>query len=405
MTCAACGRENREGARFCDACGAPLRVAETTAAEPGARKVVTIVFADLIGSTALHERLDAESAHRLMGQYYRALHGAVTAHGGRVVKLLGDGLMAAFGIPRVAEDDALRAVRAAAAMQAAFRDLERTQPAGTFGAGLRVAVNTGEVVVSADQADIVGDPVNVAARLQQLARDGDVLIGEATRRLVGDRIALEPLGALALRGRAGAVPAYRVVSLEPPAGRQTTPFVGRAAELQRLHSVVDEAFAAPTARLAVVLGSPGLGKTRLIAELTRRLDDRATVLAVHCDAAGGGTFTPLADALRAGLGVEAGADPSALRAALTTLRRRASPTASSRCSVARPARRRKRSSSCDACSPALPRCARWCWRWTTCTGPSRCCSSCSSTSCSGEPVCRWSCSARRGRSCASCGRC
>ncbi len=319
MTCAACGRGNREGARFCDACGAPLHAAGAALTEPGVRKVVTIVFADLIGSTALHERLDAESAHRVMAQYYRALHGAVAVHDGRVVKLLGDGLMAAFGIPRVAEDDALRAVRAAAAMQAAFRDLCRAQPGGTLGAGLRVAVNTGEVVVSADQADIVGDPVNVAARLQHLAHDGDVLIGEATRRLVGDRISLVPLGALALRGRAGAVSAYRVVSLDPPAGRETTPFVGRAAELQRLHAVVEQALAGPAARLAVILGSPGLGKTRLIAELTRRLGDRATVVAGHCDAAGGGTLTPLTDALRAGLGVAAGAEPAALRAALAAV--------------------------------------------------------------------------------------
>src|SRR5262249_61904596 len=174
----------------------------------GARKVVPIVFAALIGSTALHERLDAEPARRVMDRYYRALQTAVETHGGTVVKLLGDGVMAAFGVPRVGEDDAIRAVRAAVAMQHAFRQLlaEEAEVAGNI--GLRVAANTGEVVVSDDHADVVGDPVNVAARLQHDAHDGDVLIGEATRRLVGDLVPLAPFGATALKRRAHTLPPY-----------------------------------------------------------------------------------------------------------------------------------------------------------------------------------------------------
>src|SRR6185503_4837674 len=175
MLCTSCGRSNRAGARFCDGCGTAL--VERGAAGAEARKVVTIVFADLVGSTSLHERLDAESARRLMDRYYRALRAAIDAHGGTVVKLLGDGVMAAFGVPRVAEDDAVRAVRGAVAMQQAFRALAGRGPrAGAGGLGLRVAVNTGEVVVSADNTDVVGDPANVAARLQQEAEDGEVLI-------------------------------------------------------------------------------------------------------------------------------------------------------------------------------------------------------------------------------------
>jgi len=167
MDCTSCGRANRADARFCDACGAPLRAQAREAA--AARKVVTIVFADLRGSTSLQERLDAESSRRLMDRYYAALRAVVLAHRGSVVKLLGDGVMAAFGVPHLAEDDALRAVRAAVGMQEAFGALaaERADLAGAL--GLRVAVNTGEVVVSADQTDVVGDPVNVAARLQQEA--------------------------------------------------------------------------------------------------------------------------------------------------------------------------------------------------------------------------------------------
>src|SRR3989454_5096390 len=200
MSCTTCGRANRPGARFCGSCGKPLAPrcpACGTECEPGAqfcdacgaslvagaadeavaRKVVTIVFADLIGSTSLHEHLDPESTRRLMDRYYQALRAPVEAHGGAVVQLLGDGVMCAFGVPHVAEDDAIRAVRAAVGMQHAFRALAHEQTGVLGDVGLRVAVNTGEVVVSADHADVVGDPVNVAARLQQEAQDGEVLIG------------------------------------------------------------------------------------------------------------------------------------------------------------------------------------------------------------------------------------
>ncbi|MBX3024108.1 AAA family ATPase [bacterium] len=314
VTCATCGQANRSGARFCDNCGAALG---TAADATVARKVVTIVFADLVGSTALHERLDAESARAVMDRYYQALHRVVAAHGGTVVKLLGDGVMAAFGVPRVAEDDALRAVRAAAAMVDAVRALGApAADAATEGLAVRVAVNSGEVVVSADQRDVVGDPVNVAARLQQQAGDGQVLLGDATRRLVGDQVTLAPVGALALRGRAEAVAAYRLVSLARPVGAAAAPFVGRDEELRHLAALHDDAVRARHARLAVVLGSPGLGKSRLLSEIQQRLAAHATVLAARCDAAGGATFDPLVEALRAHLDVARHADAEALRAAV-----------------------------------------------------------------------------------------
>ena len=204
--CAACGTEGRPEAQFCDACGASL-VAPHPAGDAETRKVVTIVFADLIGSTSLHERLDAESVRPLMDRYYRALRAAVDAHGGIVVKVMGDGVMAAFGVPHVAEDDAIRAVRAGVAMQHAFRELARKEVAAVGDIGMRAGVNTGEVVVSADNTDVVGDPANVAARLQQEAHDGDVLIGESTRRLVSELVTLAPFGTLALKGRAETVAA------------------------------------------------------------------------------------------------------------------------------------------------------------------------------------------------------
>ncbi len=178
-----------------------------------ARKVVTILFADLAGSTALHERLDPESVRAFMESYYRAMRAEVEAHGGVVVKLLGDGVMAAFGVPQVAEDDALRAARAAVAMQRAFdRLFEIVGKPGDI--GLRIAVNTGEVVVSGDNSDVVGDPVNVAARLQQEAGVGEVVVGAATQRLVGTLITLEPLS-----GGAGCVDAGRAGDRRSPMGR------------------------------------------------------------------------------------------------------------------------------------------------------------------------------------------
>src|SRR5215468_1764485 len=342
MNCAACQHENPAASAFCEECGARLerrcpscrspctpaakfcRSCGTalaggpakTADDAVARKVVTIVFADLIGSTSLHERLDPESVSGLMDRYHRAVRVPVEAHGGTVVQLLGDGVMCAFGVPRVAEDDAIRAVRAAVAIQDAFREFARAEEAIIGSVGLRVAVNTGEVVVSDEYAAGIGDPLNVAARLQQEAQDGQVLVGEATQRLVGDRVTLELVGTFALKGRAEGVTAYRVVSLERPTGMAATAFVGRDAELRRLVAVHEAAVAAPGARLAVILGSPGLGKSRLLAELSRRVGERSTVLAAHCDAAGSATFAPLAAALRTYLRLDDGADRDSVRAAV-----------------------------------------------------------------------------------------
>ena len=246
MNCASCGRANRSGARFCRGCGGPLAprcpscgaesepdaqfcdacggsLAATAAEDTVARKVVTIVFADLIGSTSLHERLDPESTQRVMDRYYQAVRAPVEAHGGTVVQLLGDGVMCAFGVPRVAEDDAIRAVRAAVGIQHAFREFAREESEVVGSVGLRVAVNTGEVVVSDDHAAGIGDPLNVAARLQQEAHDGDVLIGESTQRLVSELVTLGAVRRLVPEGSVrdrGGVP-RRVA--RPPGGRAGDP--------------------------------------------------------------------------------------------------------------------------------------------------------------------------------------
>jgi ketosteroid isomerase-like protein len=146
-----------------------------------------------------------------------------------------------------------------------------------------------------------------------------VLISESTRRLVRELVTLEPFGVLALKGRAEGVTAYRVVSLERAPGVPATPFVGRDDELRRLMAVYETAAAERRARLAVILGSPGLGKSRLLVEVARRLGAGATVLTARCDAAGGATFAPLAEALRSALGLDHGAGRDAVRTAIAAL--------------------------------------------------------------------------------------
>src|SRR5947208_7160947 len=312
--CLACGTECEPGAQFCDACGASLVASAPD--EPAGRTRVTIGFANLLDSTSLHSRLAPESPRRLMDRYYQALRAPVEAHGATVVQLLGDGVMCAFGVPHVAEDDAIRAVRAAVGMQRAFREFAREQSDVAGNLGLRVAVNTGEVVVSDEHRAGLGDPLNVAARLQQEGQDGDVLVSQSTQRLVSALVTLTPVGVFSLKGRSDTVAAFRVVSLDRPAGAPATAFVGREDELRRIMAVYDAAVAARRARLAVILGSPGLGKSRLITELARRLGERATVVTARCDAAGGATFAPLAEALRAALHIDVGVSGDALRAAI-----------------------------------------------------------------------------------------
>src|SRR5262247_75753 len=171
-TCPSCGRENPEGSRFCNSCGAEL------AQEPAAReyrKVVTVLFCDVVGSTALGESTDPEALRALLGRYFDEMKAIVERHGGAVEKFIGDAVMAVFGFPQVHEDDALRAVRAAVEMRKALPGI------GIRG---RIGVNTGEVVVGTAERLATGDAVNVAARLEQSAPPGEVVIGETTYALV-----------------------------------------------------------------------------------------------------------------------------------------------------------------------------------------------------------------------------
>jgi class 3 adenylate cyclase/ketosteroid isomerase-like protein/tetratricopeptide (TPR) repeat protein len=301
-SCPACGTELRADARFCDSCGAA--VAADTQASGETRKTVSVVFADMVGSTSLQEKLDPESVRRVMARFYESMTAAIESHGGEVEKFIGDAVVARWGAREVREDDALRAVRAAADMRDALGELN-DQLEADWGVtlGLRTGVNTGELVISAGDSIMVGDTMNTAARLEQNAEAGQILIGEPTWRLVRHDVTLEPVEPLALKGKSEPVPAWRLVSLDPPADRDASrmdaPLVGREAELDRLKAVFEEARASGGCRLATVIGSPGLGKTRLAHELATLVSAEATVLSGHCEPMSeGATFLPVAEVLR-----------------------------------------------------------------------------------------------------------
>jgi class 3 adenylate cyclase len=185
--CPACGRENPEGFQFCGFCSAPL-----SAAAPEHRKTVTVLFCDVTGSTALGESTDPEALRALLARYFERMRSIVEVHGGTVEKFIGDAVMAVFGVPIAHEDDALRALRAAAAMRDALPDL---------GIEARIGVNTGEVVTGTAERLATGDAVNVAARLEQAAKPGEVLLGVETMRLVDGAVSAEPVAPLELKGK------------------------------------------------------------------------------------------------------------------------------------------------------------------------------------------------------------
>jgi class 3 adenylate cyclase/tetratricopeptide (TPR) repeat protein len=299
--CAQCGEEAGPRARFCPACGVAL---PEPAAERETRKVVTVLFSDVTGSTALGERLDPESMRRVMTRYFDEMRAALEAHGGTVEKFIGDAVMAVFGVPTVHEDDALRALRAAAEMRNRLErlnvELERD-----FGVRLesRTGVNTGEVVVGEGQALATGDAVNVAARLEQAAAPGEILVGAPTRALAREAAELDAVEALQLKGKSEAVPAWRLLGVSagtaPVERRPAVPLVGRERELRLLREAFERAAGERSCHLFTVLGPAGVGKSRLLAELLGDLGEGARVLRGRCLPYGDGiTYWPLADAIR-----------------------------------------------------------------------------------------------------------
>jgi class 3 adenylate cyclase/tetratricopeptide (TPR) repeat protein len=287
------------------------------------RKTVTVVFSDLAGSTKLGESVDAESLQTVMDRYFAGMRRALETHGGTIEKFIGDAVMAVFGLPLVHEDDALRAVRAALAMTAELQDLNAELEAD-FGVHLvnRTGVNTGEVITgdaTAAQRLVTGDAVNVAARLEQAAPPGGVLLGELTYRLVRDAVEVEEVEPLALKGKAERVAAFRLTGLRrAPGTRRHAPIVGREDVLDGLEDALAQT--SDGCRMRLVLGPAGVGKTRLLDELAERVGDRARVLRGRCLPYGAGiTFWPLAELIRSAAGIEDDDPPDIARARIAAL--------------------------------------------------------------------------------------
>jgi class 3 adenylate cyclase/tetratricopeptide (TPR) repeat protein len=319
-TCPSCGVPVGETDRYCPACGTQLKRLNATAEE---RKLVTVLFADVTGSTALGERLDPERLKDVMSAYFRAMRGEIEAEGGTVEKFIGDAVMAAFGVPLAHEDDASRAVRAAIRMHRRLGELnDELQKRHGVSLEMRVGINTGEVLaVSAPiggESMVSGDVVNVAARLQQQARPGMVAVSERTASMARDfrfgrneRVDLrgrsEPVTTLVLEGELPGeergVPGLRA------------PMVGRDHEIGFLRSVFDRTTAEGRPHLITIYGDPGIGKSRLVGEFLERARSEITdlqLLAGRCLPYGEGvTYWPLAEILKSYCGI-LDSDPSDL---------------------------------------------------------------------------------------------
>src|SRR3954469_5367464 len=296
--CRNCGAENRDEARFCDSCGAALAEAAPTRE---VRKVVTVLFCDVTGSTALGERIDPESLRRVMARYFETAKSIVERHGGSVEKFIGDAVMAVFGVPAVHEDDALRAVRAADELRGGLEALnEELELAYGTRLELRMGVNTGEVVTGTEERLATGDAVNVAARLEQAAEPGEVLLGEETVRLVKDAVDAEPAPPLAAKGKAEPLAAHRLLSVNaaaPSRGRDA-PMVGRQRQGQQLENAFAAAAAERSCHLFTILGTAGVGKSRLADEFLGTLDD-VTVVRGRCLSYGEGiSYWPVTEAVK-----------------------------------------------------------------------------------------------------------
>jgi class 3 adenylate cyclase/tetratricopeptide (TPR) repeat protein len=305
--CPSCGEQSPEGMRLCTVCGASL----ATSVARESRRTVTIVFAMPKVHVTTGEAPGPEVMREVMQRYFEGMRSALERHGGTVEKFIGDAVMAVFGLPVRHEDDAARAVRAAAEMQSA---LELLNPSFRADHGLElsnhIGVNSGEVIAgdaSTAQRLVTGDAVNTAARLEQAAGGGEIVLGDLTYRLAREQIEVEFMAPLTLKGKAEPVPAYRLVSVntDRSAARASgTPFVGRETEMENLQRGLTDAIDNRRARLVAVVGDAGVGKSRLIREFATRAEEQARLIRGRCLPYGDGiTFWPLAEAIREAAGI------------------------------------------------------------------------------------------------------
>jgi class 3 adenylate cyclase/tetratricopeptide (TPR) repeat protein len=330
LTCPVCGTPPVPGARFCFACGGALQLSAAVLADPAAeRRIVTVLFGDLSDFTAWAEDRDPERVGTVTDRVIFALARAVEDLGGHVDKLTGDGIMAVFGAPTAHEDDPERAVRAAARMQQDVRRVLEDEVGGARRLGLRVGLNTGEVLAGVQAAmayTVIGDTVNTASRLAGVAAVGTVYAGQRTAEATGDIASWRTLSPLRLRGKRTPVEAYELITLRPPAGvrlgmGEEAPFVGRDGALASLTGRLRDCIERRTPASMLLTGDVGIGKTRLISELVRvaqELPD-AQVLAGRCSPYGDSRdLAPLIEWVRTAAGIAEDTEPDV---ALDRLRR------------------------------------------------------------------------------------
>ncbi len=304
--CANCGEEAEPGIPRCGTCGSRLD-AESDDSET--RKVVTFVFADLQARREDGQPLAPDAARELVNRGFAVARDAVERHGGNVEKFVGDALAAVFGVPVLHEDDALRAVRAAVDLRAAVASLDHALAADGLRLSVRIGVNTGLVVAGAATEGfnlVTGDAVNTAARLEQAADDGGILLGESTLALVRESVEVAPAKALSLKGKAQPVPAHPLLRARDAGelvARGGSLLVGRDADLDAL----GDAFGAATRsgpQLVTLVGEAGIGKSRLVRELAARIQGEAEMYAGRCLAYGEAvTFAPIVEVIRNAAGL------------------------------------------------------------------------------------------------------
>jgi class 3 adenylate cyclase/tetratricopeptide (TPR) repeat protein len=307
---------------------AASQLAPGAGASPGARKVVTVLFSDVVGSTKLGDALDPESLRSVMTRYFEGMRAVIGHHGGVVEKFIGDAIMAVFGAPRAHEDDAHRAVRAAIEMRDALRSLD--EEFGRWGVRIqtRTGVNTGEVITGDPETGgtfVTGDAVNVAARLEEAAEEGEILLSDTTYRLARDVALAEPLEPLTMKGKADPVAAWRLLGILPDTSPRTllrvdSPLAGRQAELAELRAAFARAVGSRSCEVVTVLGTAGVGKSRLAAEFVSSLTDDVRVVRGRCLPYGEGiTFAPIVGVMREGAEINDTDSPEQARQKLEEL--------------------------------------------------------------------------------------
>jgi class 3 adenylate cyclase/tetratricopeptide (TPR) repeat protein len=286
LTCPTCGRANPDDARFCANCGSPL--AGEVAAARQERKVVTILFADLVGFTSRSERLDPEDVRATLSPYFARLREELESRGGTVEKFIGDAVMAVFGAPAAHEDDPERAVRSALAIRDAIGEMNDHDP--ELDLHVRIGINTGEALVSLaanplqGEGMATGDVVNTAARLQSAAPVDGILVGEATRRATERGIDYREVDPVDAKGKTERVPAWEAVEARSRYGvdlirRVDTSLVGRDRELALLRDALDRARHQDEPQLVTLVGEPGIGKSRLVHELSDHIEHMPDLIA------------------------------------------------------------------------------------------------------------------------------